>query len=197
LGDSITDGVGVSGGGGYRIELFRLAVEAGMDITYVGGSQNGPTTVAGKPFPRAHEGHSGWTIQQITDIVKQNAMNVNPHIVLLHAGTNDMWAGAAGAQNRLGTLIDEITTRAPNALVVISNIIPWPQMASAVSQYNAQIPNVVEQRRLQGKNVLFIDQFTGFPSSELADGIHPNTQGYVRMGAKWYNAIFEHLVNID
>lgn len=166
-----------------------------MDITFVGGSQNGPTTVAGKPFPRNHEGHSGQTIQWINDNrIKGGALNVNPHIILLHIGTNDMWAGPSGAPTRLGALIDEITTRAPNALLVVSNIIPWPQRASDVNQYNSQIPNVVEQRRLQGKNVLFVDQFTGFPSSELADGIHPNAQGYARMAGKWYAAIYEHLV---
>jgi hypothetical protein len=40
LGDSITDGLTVMGG--YRIELFRLALNADKEITYVGGSANGP-----------------------------------------------------------------------------------------------------------------------------------------------------------
>lgn len=125
-------------------------------------------------------------------------MNVNPHIVLLHIGTNDMWGSdPAGAPTRLGTLLDNIISRAPSALVVVSNIIPWPAEASDVSRYNSQIPTVVEQRRLQGKNVLFVDQFTGFPSSELADGIHPNAAGYARMAGKWYSAIYEYLVNVN
>ncbi|WP_437766747.1 hypothetical protein WMF27_22915 [Sorangium sp. So ce281] len=65
LGDSITDGVGVQGGGGYRIELFRKARAAGKKITFVGSLMNGPATVDGASFPRAHEGHSGWKIDQI------------------------------------------------------------------------------------------------------------------------------------
>lgn len=59
LGDSITDGIGVQGGGGYRIELFRKARAAGKNITFVGSLVNGPSMVDGAAFPRNHEGHSG------------------------------------------------------------------------------------------------------------------------------------------
>lgn len=174
-------------------------MEAGLDITYVGGAQNGPNTLPGTsiPFPRSHQGHSGETIEQINNRVNGGVMNVNPHIVLLHIGTNDMRLSPSGAPARLGTLIDNIINRAPNALLVVSTIVPWPGMSGNVSQYNSQIPNVVEQRRLQGKNIVFVDQFTGFPNSELADGVHPNPAVYARMAGKWYGAIYEHLVNIN
>lgn len=197
MGDSITDGVGVTGGGGYRIELFRLAVEDGFAITFVGTLTNGPTTVAGMPFPRNHEGVSGETIAQIHNRVRMQALRETPHIILLHAGTNDMWSGPSGAPDRLGSLIDDLSTRAPDALIVVSNIIPWPQMASSVNQYNSQITSVINQRINEGKNIIFVDQNSGFPSGELSDGIHPNAQGYARMAAKWYDAIYEHLVDID
>jgi lysophospholipase L1-like esterase len=197
LGDSITDGVGVTGGGGYRIDLFRMAVEAGFDITFVGTFSNGPNTVAGETFPKNHEGVSGETIAQIHNRVRTQALRDNPNIILLHAGTNDMWSGPSGASDRLGSLLDDLATRAPDALVVVSNIIPWPQMASNVNQYNSQIAGVIDQRINQGRNIVFVDQNSGFPSGELADGIHPNAQGYARMAAKWYDAIYEHLVDID
>jgi lysophospholipase L1-like esterase len=187
----------VTGGGGYRIELFRLALEAGLDITFVGTFSNGPNTVSNVPFPKNHEGVSGETIAQIHNRVKNQALRDNPNIVLLHAGTNDMWNGPTGAPDRLGSLIDDLTTRLPNALIVVSNIIPWPQMASNVNQYNSQLATVVNQRINQGKNVIFVDQNTGFPSNELADGIHPNAQGYARMAAKWFNAIYEYLVDVN
>jgi lysophospholipase L1-like esterase len=37
--------------------------------------------------------------------------------------------------------------------------------------------------------VLLVDMFTGFPQSELGDGVHPNQQGYERMAGVWYEAI--------
>jgi GDSL-like lipase/acylhydrolase family protein len=187
LGDSITDGLTVAGG--YRIELFHLALAADKELTYVGGSQNGPTMVDGVPFPRAHEGHSGWTISQIDGIVPAPALGVNPHIVLLHIGTNDMNSATAGAPDRLGALIDQIITTLPNALLVVSNIIPFPGRASAVTTYNAAVPGVVRTRSDAGKHILFVDQFTGFPTAELADGVHPSSAGYARMARAWFAAI--------
>jgi lysophospholipase L1-like esterase len=48
---------------------------------------------------------------------------------------------------------------------------------------------VIKQRADAGKHVQLVDMFTGFPSSELADGVHPNQQGSARMAGVWYAAI--------
>jgi len=191
LGDSITDGIGFSGG--YRVELFSLALDDGKEITYVGGSMNGPSMVDGVTFPKAHEGHSGWTIQQIDDIVPSPALGPDPNIILLHIGTNDMARSPSGAPDRLGALIDQILMELPDSLLVVSNIIPLPQSASAVTTFNNAVPGLVNSRKEAGKHILFVDQFMGFPSSELGDGVHPNEAGYARMAGKWYAAISSYL----
>jgi len=191
LGDSITDGIGFSGG--YRVELFSLALADDHSITYVGGSMNGPQTVDGQPFPRNHEGHSGWTISQIDGIVPSPALGPDPHIILLHIGTNDMYQGANGATDRLETLVDAILADQPNSLLVVSSIIPFPGATSAVSTFNAAVPGIVMERANAGKHILYVDQFTGFPTSELGDGVHPNQAGYERMARKWYEAISDYL----
>ena len=36
---------------------------------------------------------------------------------------------------------------------------------------------------------MFESMHTGFPVSELADGIHPTQTGYNRMAGIWYTAI--------
>jgi lysophospholipase L1-like esterase len=191
LGDSITDGIGFSGG--YRVELFHLALEDGKEITYVGGSMNGPNMVDGVTFPKAHEGHSGWTIQQIDGIVPSPALTPDPNIILLHIGTNDMYQSPSGAPDRLGTLIDQIIQELPDALLVVSTIIPLPMSASAVNTFNAAVPGIVNSRKDAGKHIVLVDQFTGFPTNELGDGVHPNQAGYARMASKWYPAISQYL----
>ncbi|WP_234022901.1 SGNH/GDSL hydrolase family protein [Sorangium cellulosum] len=192
LGDSITFGLGFDGG--YRVELFRLAREDGHEITFTGTQQmNGPTMVDGAPFPRNHEGISGQTIQQIANRVPTPALGEMPHIVLLHAGTNDMYQSPNGAPMRLGALLDELIAEAPDALIVVSNIIPFPGAAAAVNTFNATIPAMVEERAAAGAHIVFADQFTGFPTSELGDGVHPNQAGYARMAGVWYDAIDDYL----
>lgn len=192
LGDSITFGLGFDGG--YRVELFHLATQDGHDVTFTGTQQmNGPAMVDGKPFPRNHEGISGETIQQIANRVPTPALRDMPHIVLLHAGTNDMYQSPNGADTRLGALIDELIADAPDALIVVSNIIPFPSGANAVSTYNAKVPGVVQERANKGAHVIFVDQFKDFPTSELGDGVHPNKAGYARMAGAWYDAISDYL----
>lgn len=199
LGDSITFGLdGGGSNGGYRVELFRLAVTNQLSITFVGsGDANGPNMVEGLPFPKAHEGFSGWTIQQIHDRLFEGsnsaAMAAEPEIVLLHIGTNDMYRGPDGAPQRLATLIDSLTERLPESLIVVSTIIPFTSAASTVSAYNTALVSVVEERISAGKHVALVDQFEGFPTSELGDGVHPNQAGYNRMGAKWFAAISQYL----
>jgi lysophospholipase L1-like esterase len=195
LGDSITDGIGTNTtGGGYRVQLFKSSVADGKTITFVGGSANGPMMVDGMPFPRNHEGHSGWTIGQVDmQLIPDPALNTNPHIVLVHLGTNDMYQMPNGAADRLDTLVGAIVADQPNALVAVSNIIPFPQAASTVMTFNAAVPGVVKKHADAGKHVIFVDQFADFPTSELGDGVHPNQTGYERMGRKWYDAIKSYL----
>jgi lysophospholipase L1-like esterase len=192
LGDSITVGLGFDGG--YRVELFHLALSDGHDITFTGTQPpNGPATVDGVTFPRNHEGISGETIEQIAGRIPSPGLNEMPHIVLLHAGTNDMWAGANGADTRLGSLLDELIADAPDALIVVSYIIPFSQAAGSVSTFNASVPGLVQERANAGAHIIFVDQFEGFPESELGDGVHPNQAGYARMAGKWYDAIESYL----
>jgi len=198
---SIIDNATLSGfaiysndGGEYAgTELFRLAVENGKSITFVGSKKSGPATVANKAFPRGHEGYSGWPIERVNGLVPSPALDDAPHIVLLHIGTNDMWMSPMGIENRLSKLIQDIYDAQPNALIAVASIIPWSAYTNQISEYNGNIPGIVKRYSDIGHNIIFVDQFDGFPYSDLADGIHPTVDGYQRMGQKWYRAIQSYL----
>jgi lysophospholipase L1-like esterase len=190
LGDSITEGTGFAGG--YRGKLYTKAVANGKNITFVGSLKtNPPTGITG--FPTSHEGHFAWTIQQIDDIIPTPTLNVSPHIVLLHIGTNDINQKLSGAPTRLKSLITQIVTAVPGALVVVAQVIPISGSTSAVQAYNAEIPAIVQEQASGGKHVILVDQYTGFPTSELGDGVHPNEAGYTRMADTWFAAIKSYL----
>jgi len=214
LGDSIT--WGISYGGGYRIKLFAHAAKDTKKMTFVGYDVANPPSssvvsalgAAMSMWAPNHEGHSGWTIQQDDELVlgtsKQNNDSVNytgkkvvadlkPNIVLVHLGTNDFRGDIAGAPNRLGLLIDHVVADAPDALVVVANVIPYPGGGGAVKTFNDAVPGVVKPRADAGKHVIFLDMFSALTSSDLSDGVHPNEGGYEKMAVAWYGAIKQYL----
>jgi lysophospholipase L1-like esterase len=204
LGDSITDGFPFENGG-YRVELFHQAVQASTPITFVGRNANGPATVDGMPFPRNHEGYSGFTIDTdathngISPLVDAAITMFRPHVILLHIGTNDVNGNVdlANAPTRLAALLDRLTSDAPAALLVVAQIIPTTNDGTntRVRNYNAAIPALVQQRAAAGKHVLLLDMYTVFSSRTdyktalMNDTLHPNVAGYAAMGDAWYGSI--------
>jgi lysophospholipase L1-like esterase len=164
---------------------------AGQHITFLGSQMNGPASVAGMTFPKQNEGHSGWKIDQMLPLIPSPALQVVPEIILVMIGTNDIAQNdrVSEAPMRLGALIDKLIGAAPNALIVVAKLTPLSSGSSAIQTYNAALPAVIKQRADAGKHVQLVDMFTGFPTSELADGVHPNQQGCARMAGVWYAAI--------
>jgi lysophospholipase L1-like esterase len=203
FGDSITDGYGVAGG--YRVELFRLAHQAGKNITFVGTGSNGPAQVDGVAFPPNHEGHSGYTINNetgrsgISPLVSAVMPQFTPHIVLLMIGTNDAIDNIdlGNAPTRLGALIDSIYQQLPNVLLVVAQPIPSRDDALNVriQSYNSGIPAVIQTRDGAGRHILLVNMYpviandANYKTTLLQDTWHPNAAGHALLGQTWYNAL--------
>ena len=201
LGDSITEAFG------YRVALYRKANAAGRTITFVGLAQSGPATVDGKPFPRQHEGHSGFMVDGIAGLIGNSLSATDPHIVLLMIGTNDAHRSpqVATAPARVGALVDTIARASPNALIVVAKIVPTQVNAQGmyysagnderVKAFNAALGPVLEARQRAGAHVLVVDMYDAFTANPnyktayMADNLHPNSAGYAVMGNVWWNAI--------
>jgi len=203
VGDSITEGCCTAPMGGYRIELFHQALTNQKNVTFVGTLTNGPGTVDGQTFPQHHEGHGGWKISQIAGVIDNAISSSHPHIVLLKIGTNDINGNdnIADAPNRLASLIDQICKDAPNALLVVSAIIPTTNDGTNnnVRSYNTAIKGKAEAAAAAGKHVVFVDNYqafaqnTNYKTALMADGLHPNTAGYVVLGDSFYGVISSYL----
>lgn len=203
VGDSITEGCCTPPMGGYRMELFRQALADDKNITFVGTLTNGPGTVDGQTFPQRHEGHGGWKISQIAGVIDAAISSSKPHIVLLKIGTNDVNGNdnLANAPDRLANLIDQITEAAPDALLVVSAIVPTTKddTNNNVRSYNAAIQQKAEAAAAAGRHVVFVDNYQAFvqnPSYKtalMADSLHPNNAGYVVLGGSFYDVISGYL----
>lgn len=209
LGDSITDGDGSSHGAAYRRELFRLSLVNNKKLTFVGSHESGPTMVDNVPFPRRQEGHSGWTIDDgagrmgLYPKIQGWLTDMPPHIVTLMIGTNDvdLQHDLANADDRLGLLLDRIITNAPNALLVVAQIVPTTNdgINQRVMSYNSAIPALVKARADAGKHIQLVDMYGAFTKNAsyktqlMQDALHPNDAGYVVMASTWYEAIGSYL----
>lgn len=203
-GDSIAVGIGGTGGG-YRLPLFRRARLAGRTITFVGSAEEGPATVDGVPFPRQHEGHRGHTIDTgggrmgVSPLIGAAVTTHRPHIVLLMIGTNDLTIqlDLPGAPARLGAMIDKVIAAAPDALLVVAQIVPTMDdvQNQRIRTFNAALPALVKARADAGKHVALVDMYGAFTarvdykSSLMFDRVHPKDAGYAVMSGVWYDAI--------
>ncbi|HET9960061.1 MAG TPA: SGNH/GDSL hydrolase family protein [Polyangiaceae bacterium] len=203
IGDSITEGCCTAPMGGYRIELYHQALTNKKNITFVGTLTNGPGMVDGQAFPQRHEGHGGWKISQIAGVVDKAISSSHPHVVLLKIGTNDINGNdnIANAPMRLANLIDQICKDAPDALLVVSAIIPTTNDGTNnnVRNYNTAIKQKAEAAAAAGKHVVFVDNYQAFAQNSnyktalMADGLHPNTAGYAVLGDSFYKVISSYL----
>ncbi len=187
LGDSITDGVGVSGGGGYRVGLWQRLAQNGYTTDFVGSGYNGPASL----WDHDHEGHSGWRIDQLDANVVGWLRTYTPRTVLLHIGTNDITQNRdlGNAPARLAALVDKITSTSPQTEVFVATLIPVSFADSQVRAYNAAIPGIVSSRAAAGLRVHLVDMYRALTTADLADGVHPNATGYDKMAATWFAAL--------
>jgi lysophospholipase L1-like esterase len=214
LGDSITQGV--SGHTSYRYPLWQKLVDANWNFDLVGQMNNpwsGPTTYPaykGFPFDTNHEGHYGWTVNQIlnggvndggtygtgTGKLSTWLTGYTADVALVHLGTNDVgiWHNDSVA-NTIGYLSQVIDTlRADNSAITIflATVLPNANTTwnTAINALNAQIPNLAAAKSTSLSKIYLVDQNTGVnPATDLYDGTHPNAAEEIVMADRWFGAM--------
>ncbi|KAI9784407.1 MAG: hypothetical protein M1835_003593 [Candelina submexicana] len=185
LGDSITVGWPRIPSNSYRKQLYTDLSVNGNTVEYVGSHQDGDF-----PDPR-HEGQVGAKINTISSNADKT-LSQRPNVVLVHAGTNDMGsdADANGAGDRLGSLIDKIIEKCPDAAILVARIIHNGDDASnaRTKNYNNDVDDVVRKRAGDGKHVYLVDQYDSIDTGDI-DTLHPYQTGYDTMGDVWNQAL--------
>jgi lysophospholipase L1-like esterase len=190
LGDSITYGVNTAGG--YRLPLYIALTNAGYNVDFV-GTQTGNGAI-GLP-DSDHEGHSGWVIDQLSVNMIDWLYAINdPDVILLHIGTNDSGAGDfSNRVDRLDQLVTKIATNRPYANIVVSTLLPRSDNATRntaiTNLFNPYVAGKVLAQRALGRKVTYLDMYSYLTTSDLFDGLHPNSTGYVKMASAWLPAV--------
>lgn len=217
LGDSITDGFWMAGG--YRNTLCALITENGQQarVDMVGPNWGGTgydTQHAG------YSGYSVDNIAQedsisgqrtgISSFVDWLMTDYPADVVFLQIGTNDILSlydlEHYGA--RLESLVDHILPALPengalylatlpcmdatDTLYINEYYFTVESMDAAVEQCNAQIRALVEKKRSEGARIVLADVNAVLEKSDLYDGVHPNEEGYRKLGTFWYTQLCDY-----
>ena len=207
LGDSITDGVG--GSGGYRAPLYTDLTTANYQpFQFVGSLTDNPGSLPTTPVDQTHhEGHSGFTVGGIAAVRNGWIASANPDVILLHIGTNNFGGDGTASQNaasalavemQLDSLVNQIYTDKPGVKLYVAGIIPKLGSNGQVSDYNSDISTLlVPKYAALGDSITYVDQYHNFVdgngnqiTSLYADGtVHPNNAGYQLMANTWAAAL--------
>ena len=224
LGDSITFGAKLPNAG-YRYPLYINLTKAGLGFHYVG--QN-PENCASLPIDQQHHnGYPGATILDIQNNLlgdvgkppkaqaimnnyggywmtsgKANGEAVNPDVILLLIGTNDVihyadTCEAGKIQAPYKTLVDWFLKNRPNAHLILGTVLPVTRQPArqndVVVEFNkwlkTAVPTWGPKCHLVDLYPLFLTPDGSINTTFLPDGVHPDQNGYNVLGDAWSKAI--------
>jgi lysophospholipase L1-like esterase len=120
--------------------------------------------------------------------------------MLILIGANDIGRGRDPFQvatNDMATLLSIIFSNAPNVYVGLAKItslqngnaggLPYGNYATNVPIYNANLQNLVNQRRTLGQKVFLADMYSAVDYNTMffGDHVHPNSLGLQAIAKEW------------
>lgn len=186
LGDSITEGI--DGHPSYRRALWHSLQQGGYNVDFVGNTNNLNSEL--NDFDLDHEGHSGWEAGEIDRDLNQWLTTINPDIVMLHVGTNDLTNGQddASTLQEISSIINKLRVKNSSVVILLAKIIPMRHYDTAT--FNSQIDQFVADRNSEQSPIVVVDQYTGYDAElDSFDNYHPNASGEEKIARKWMTAL--------
>lgn len=181
LGDSLTLGTNSPATGGYRGPLKQLR----PGIVWAGTQADGIG---------AHEGHSGWTIDQLNALIYGPLAgwlsSTRPRFVLLLAGTNDAGKGDSSGQMLadMQALLGNVHRLTAGSLIVVGRP---PYVPVNTAAQNAALAAYGDGLAQLGADPAYrpwlavADLRDMVAPDQPSDGVHPDKAGYGRAAVDW------------
>ncbi len=220
MGDSITDGFWLPGG--YRITLEQLLKDNDLIeyVDFVGRKKVGDLDdnecegYTGYAIDSASPADTIDGSRMGLSKMAGPALEANqPDVILLMIGTNDILSQYKldEAGDRLGSLVDicldglsedgklYVATipvmDATDNTYIPAEYFTVETMDGFVADYNEKVKAVVEERANAGKSIELADVNSVLTKEDLYDGVHPNEEGYKKLGEFWYGIVSDHITN--
>ena len=184
-----------------------MASDSNDKIVFIGDSIREGWSISDPDFFRknncVNRGIGGQTTPQMLLRIKQDAIHLNPKLIVINGGTNDIAENTGPARSEM--IVDNITSMAEICMkneipVILSTILPVFKYA-----WNEKVKNVPEKiskvnsllKKYSGKNnIPFIDYYSSMVDSQKGlasaygnDGVHPTKKGYEVMISVLKNTI--------
>ena len=198
--------------GKYRLDNANLALASSSEnrIVFMGNSITEgwetlhPEFFLGKPY--INRGISGQTTPQMLLRFRADVINLNPELVIILAGTNDI-AGNTGPSS-IKMIAHNIISMAELAMIndikiILCSVLPvydytWKPGLNPVGKISAL--NEIIRDYAQNNGITYLDYYSsmaddrkGLIEDYTYDGVHPNKLGYTIMGSLLETAIGETL----
>lgn len=181
---------------GFRKSFRDQLVAAGAQVNLVGSRRMGD--MADNDF----EAHGGYTIKSIHDAAKEVVPTMQPNVVLVAAGANNVYqlADLEHADEHLENLINYLIEASPRVTIVMATLLLslLPDCVPLNDHLNKKYRELYQKLEGQNKPVVLAELHpsTGLPGRPEApdigaDGAHPTDEGYVKMGNVLAEAIKE------
>ena len=185
-----------------RVVLF------GDSITEGWGPTGSPTFFPGKGY--LNRGISGQTTAQMLLRFRQDVIALQPAVVVILAGTNDI-AGNTGPasqamiEDNLQSMVE--LARAHGIAVVLASVLPvsdYPWQLGVQPAPKVRALNAALQRYAYAQHLVYLDYHSalanrdgGLDKALADDGVHPTAAGYARMAPLAEQAISRALEDRD
>lgn len=195
LGDSITEITC------WRALVWDQLQAAGLadKVQYVGSQNSNPQNC--KPttanWDQHHEGHSGWLAVDIANNYLTNWLKSTPaDIVMFMLGTNDVFRGKSTNDiiAAYTKMVNIMRAANPKTKIIVRPLffqLPLPANKgqvdlviplslgsnSNIQALNARIPEWAKGLNSTESPIVIADCYTGYSTSMLRDGVHPNLDG--------------------
>lgn len=189
----------------YRYVLWTRLVDLGIEVDFVGSTREhfGGTpsypSHAGRSFDPDHEGHWGWRADHIlagrgSGGLAQWLGLYDADIVLMHLGTNDVFAGQDEAEtlDELTQIVMQLRSDNPEVAILWALLIPTEDadIAASIASLNTQAAAVARALDSSESPVRVVDLNQGFDAAAWTyDGVHPSLVGETWMAERWLTAI--------
>lgn len=188
LGDSITAGAEY-----YRYELQDLLDSARCNYDLVGTQADVDPVVDGRTFDADHEGYGGRRADEIAAAANDAAATLDPQFVLLHIGTNDLYAGESprSTAEDVRDILFALRANRADVQILLAQIIPGAGIEDTVAEYDALLEPVADEFDNPVSPVTLVDMATDYSVTEDngEDGVHPAESGAQKLARRWFDVL--------